>query len=249
VTPGNRSIALGALCWTIVCAASACGGKKAEPTRDAYAEVAGRDDQSLCTGYGEGHEREESSAPGAPGRSIRRVYAIVGSGQYMGRVLVCREVDTNYDGIKDLVRTYDRRGVRLTENADTNYDGRLDTWTAFSTGRIGKVSLDTDFNGKVDEVRHYREGRVARIHRDTDSDGKEDTFEMYRDGRLERIGVDLDRSGQVDEWYGATTSAPPESPSAPEAAPGGEAPLPPPPAPESTRPKSTVPAPTGREGS
>lgn len=192
-----------------LCLLSACGGKKNEPTRDAYAEVVSRDDKSLCTGYGEGHESEENSAPGAPGRSIRRVYAIVGSGQYMGRVLVCREVDTNYDGLKDLVRTYDKRGVRLTEDADSNYDGRLDTWTAFSNGRIGRTSLDEDFDGKVDEVRHYREGRIVRIHRDTDGDGKEDTFEMYREGKLERIGVDLDRSGHVDEWYGAETESVP----------------------------------------
>lgn len=184
-------------------AALGCGGKKNEPTRDAYAEVLRRDDRSLCADYGAGHESEESSAPGAPGRSIRRVYAIVGSGQYMGRVLVCREVDTNYDGLKDLVRTYDKRGLRLTENADSNYDGRLDTWSVYSNGRIGRQSLDKDHDGKVDEVRHYREGRIVRIHRDTDGDGKEDTFEMYRDGKLERIGVDVDRSGHVDEWYGA----------------------------------------------
>jgi len=187
----------------VLFAACACGKKTPEPTREAYAEIMNKDDKSLCTAYGEGHEREESSAPGAPGRSIRRVYAIVGSGQTMGRVLVCREVDTNYDGLKDLVRTYDLRGVRLTEDADTNYDGRVDTWTAFSTGRIGRTSLDTNFDGKVDEVRHYREGQIVRIHRDTDKDGKEDTFELYREGKLERIGVDLDQSGQVDEWYGA----------------------------------------------
>ena len=237
---------------------SGCGGKKAEPTRDAYAEVSGRDDKSLCTGYGQGHEREESSAPGAPGRSIRRVYAIVGSGQYMGRVLVCREVDTNYDGIKDLVRTYDRRGVRLTENADTNYDGKLDTWTAYSTGEVGKVSLDTDNDGKVDEVRHYREGHVVRIHRDTDGDGKEDTFEMYRDGRLERIGVDLDHSGQVDEWYGGRTTVPVESGTAQDAAEGDRPPAPPVPPSSATgsQPQGSVPGRdppkadrrTGREG-
>jgi hypothetical protein len=206
---------------------SGCAGKKAEPTRDAYAEVSGRDDKSLCVGYGKGHEREESSAPGAPGRSIRRVYAIVGSGQYMGRVLVCREVDTNYDGVKDLVRTYDRRGIRLTENVDTNYDGKLDTWTAYSTGQVGRVALDANYDGKIDEVRHYRDGRVARIHRDTDGDGKEDTFEMYRDGRLERIGVDLDHSGQVDEWYGATTNVPVESGTAKDGVEGDRPPAPP----------------------
>jgi len=193
-----------------------CGHKEQAPTRDAHVEITNQDDHSLCTGYGEGHEVEESSAPGAPGRSIRRVFAIVGSGQYIGRVLVCREVDTNYDGLKDLVRTYDRRGVRLTENVDANYDGQLDTWTAYSSGRIGKASLDTDFDGQVDEVRHYREGRIVRIHRDTDRDGKEDTFELYRDGRLERIGVDLDHSGHVDEWYeaGDAGAAPTSSPAA-----------------------------------
>ena len=34
------------------------------------------------------------------------------------RILVCREIDTNLDGIKDVVRTFNEKGEALREEAD-----------------------------------------------------------------------------------------------------------------------------------
>ena len=47
-------------------------------------------------------------------------------------VIICREIDTNLDGVKDIVRTYNEKGESLHEQADTNYDGRIDTWITFA---------------------------------------------------------------------------------------------------------------------
>lgn len=143
----------------------------------------------------------EARAPGAPSPNVRRVYAVVKDGEQSRRVLRCREVDTNFDGRKDVVRRYDPEGRPATEASDSNYDGRLDTWVRFRQGRISEVEVDRNADGKPDELRRFSEGRLARIRRDTNDDGRPDQFELYSDGSLERIGVDADGDGRVDRWH------------------------------------------------
>lgn len=159
------------------------------------------DDRSRCD-YKDRPDREvrETAGPGAIQPNIRRVYAIVGEGEDRRRVLTCREVDTNLDGVKDVVRTYNDLGESLHELADSNYDGRVDTWTTFARGRIAKEEIDNTGNGKPDEIRHYIRGKKRRVQRDTNGDGKPDVWEIYDEGRLQRMGQDLDHDGHVDRW-------------------------------------------------
>lgn len=197
-----------------------CSGKKPPPREPDVKQVLLADDQSLCGEPTALQEVEESSAPGAPGRSIRRVYALVGTAPHFRRLLVCREADTNYDGRKDLARTYDLRGQPLEEKSDTDYDGVLDTFITFTSGRVGRVTLDKNNDGRIDETRQYHDGVIAQVLKDTDDDGKDDTFERYREGKLERIGVDTDKSGRVSNWYLADSpEAEPERPLGPQARP------------------------------
>jgi hypothetical protein len=159
------------------------------------------DDQSRCDYKGRGdREATESSGPGSLAQNIRRVYALVGEGEERRRVLICREVDTNLDGVKDVVRTYNERGEALRETADSDFDGKVDTWVTFTRGKIAKVSVDHNKSGKPDEIRVYMNGKLSRVQRDTNADGKIDTWEIYDDGKLQRAGVDLDRDGRVDRW-------------------------------------------------
>jgi hypothetical protein len=125
---------------------------------------------------------------------------MVGTGDGLHKVIMCREIDTNLDGIKDIVRTYNEKGESLHEEADTNYDGRVDTWITFGGGRIVKEELDTDFDGNPDVWKYYTGGQLSRIQRDTNRDSKPDRWEFYNDGKLERMGVDLDGDGHVDRW-------------------------------------------------
>ena len=86
------------------------------------------DDQSRCDFKGRvDREATESVGPGSVTQNIRRVYALLGEGEERKRVLICREVDTNLDGAKDVVRTYNERGEALNETADTDFDGLADT--------------------------------------------------------------------------------------------------------------------------
>jgi hypothetical protein len=190
---------------SVLCA-SACGGGSTEQVtaRVATAPKAtnvGADDRSRCDFKGRpDREAIESTGPGALMPNVRRVFGIMGEGEDRRRVLFCREIDTNLDGVKDVVRTYNDKGDAVEEQADSNYDGRVDTWIRFASGRIAKVELDRNNDGIPDETRYYVKGKLSRVQRDTNYDGKPDVWEVYADGQLERMGTDLDYDGHVDRW-------------------------------------------------
>jgi hypothetical protein len=179
-----------------------CGGASKEPV-SALSEVSGLpdDDQSRCA-FADRPDREvsETKGPSAQFASVRRVFGIMGEGDDRRRVLLCREADTNLDGVKDVVRTYNDRGEALNELADSDYDGNIDTWITFSRGRMSKLQVDNGRRGAPDETRLYVAGKLSRAQRDTNYDGKPDVWEIYSEGKLQRLGVDLDFDGHVDRW-------------------------------------------------
>lgn len=180
-----------------------CGGSSGGPANAPEVKAEGQrgDEESRCAFEGrDDRDVQESSAPGAVVANVRRVYGYVGEGDDRKRILLCREMDTNFDGVKDVVRTYGDLGQKLTEQADSDYDGKIDTWITFGSSRPAKMELDTDGDGEPEETRYYVAGILSRAQRDTNSDGKPDWFEVYRDGRLDRIGIDSDFDGQVDRW-------------------------------------------------
>jgi hypothetical protein len=179
-----------------------CGGAK-KPAEQPEQVVEGRrqDDQSRCEFKGrDDRDVQESSSPGSVLANVRRVYGYIGTSSERRRILLCREVDTNLDGMKDLLRTYGDDGERLSEQADADYNGKIDTWITFGKRQPAKVELDKSGDGKPDEIRFYTAGKVARVQRDTNGDEKPDVFEIYDAGRLERMGLDVDFDGQVDTW-------------------------------------------------
>lgn len=184
--------------------AGACRGSDAgRQPNTPLKEVAGipADDQSRCDFRGRAdREVSETAGPTAAYPNMRRVFGIVGEGEERRRVLLCREVDTNFDGVKDIVRTFNDRGEPLTELADSDYDGRIDTWVTFARGRVSKMQIDNLGTGRPDETRFYVNGKLSRAQRDTNGDGKPDVWEVYDEGRLQRVGVDVDFDGHVDRW-------------------------------------------------
>jgi hypothetical protein len=194
------ALALGACASMTAPAASAFTGKPVAK-RDTKALKAPVDDHSMCEWKGhDDREASETAGPGALKPNVRRVFQIIGTGEDRHKVLICRESDTNFDGIKDVVRRYNDKGESLHEESDANYDGRLDTWITFAKGRLAEVQVDNDHDGKPDEWKFYSEGQLARIKRDTNHDGKPDVWEIYREGKLERMGVDVDGDERVDRW-------------------------------------------------
>jgi hypothetical protein len=189
------------LCWVL----SGCGGSTtaADVPKQAMSQKPGivPDDKSRCDFKGRA-DREviESNGPGASIPNVRRVFGILGEGEDRRRVLFCREIDTNLDGSKDVVRTYNDKGDAVEEQADSDYNGKVDTWIRFGGGRIAKVEIDNNADGRPDEMKYYVKGKLSRVQRDNNFDGKPDVWEVYADGTLERMGVDLDFDGHVDRW-------------------------------------------------
>jgi hypothetical protein len=165
-------------------------GQEPDAVDGARCDFKGRTDREVA----------ESVGNGALQPSIRRVYRVVGKGNDRRRILVCREVDTNHDGIKDVVRRYSEQGDVYEELADTDYDGGIDTTTQFARGLISKVQVDRNRDDKPEETRYYQWGDLSRVQRDTNGDGKPDIWEIYADGHLQRMGVDVDFDGRVDRW-------------------------------------------------
>jgi hypothetical protein len=201
--------------------ALACGKQSARPGPIAAPER-GRatssqgSDQGRCDYQGrQDRETVETSSPGALLPNVRRVYQVLTFGDEQRRILACREVDTNLDGVKDVVRLYNDKGEAMSEEADSDYDGRMDTWLTFTGGRLSKEARDTNHDGEPDLWKYYvidedptadKERlaraplRLQRIQRDLNFDKKPDVWEFYEQGRLERVGFDLDFDGRVDRW-------------------------------------------------
>jgi hypothetical protein len=159
------------------------------------------DDKTLCDWRGKPElEHSETAGPGALRPNVRRVFKTVGERENRHRTLICREIDTNLDGIKDVVRVFNAKGEALREEADTNYDGKVDVWLSFVTGRLAEVDEDENHDGKADVWKYYADGTLARIKRDRNFDGKPDVWEVYARGHLERMGVDDSFDGHVDRW-------------------------------------------------
>lgn len=202
----NRRQSLGSCAVVLALFAGACGGS-AKPMKTADAAERSEslrnagEDKGQCEFEGRAdREAVESAGPGAMTPNVRRVFGVVGEGEDRRRILLCREIDTNLDGAKDVVRRYNDRSEAIEEVADSNYDGKVDTWIRFSAGRIAKVETDRNGDGKPDEIRYYLRGVLSRVQRDTNGDGKPDVWEIYSGGRLERMGTDLDHDGHVDRW-------------------------------------------------
>lgn len=159
------------------------------------------DDKSMCDFRNKPElEVAETAGPGALKPNVRRVYKTFGDGDARHKTLFCREIDTNLDGIKDVVRTFNQKGEAMHEESDTNYDGRIDVWINFVDGRMAEEQVDTNGDGKADVWKFYVNGQLQRIRRDRNFDGKPDVWEIYAKGRLERVGLDETFDGHVDRW-------------------------------------------------
>jgi hypothetical protein len=191
---------------------AACGsssGSSGGTTYDDDFEDEGRifpeDDRGRCETDGADLEVSEYDTSGDNHPDVRKVFRRRGDAMDMHLVLICREVDLNHDGIKDVVRYYGDEGRPVREQADRNFDGSLDESILFENGRVVQVDRDADYDGRMD-TRIFYENRVpVRAERDmagrsSEGEWRPDRWEYFDDGQVVRIGSDLDGDGRVDRW-------------------------------------------------
>jgi hypothetical protein len=159
------------------------------------------DDRSMCDWRNKPElEVSETAGPGAIKPNVRRVFKTFGEAESRHKTLICREIDTNLDGIKDVVRTFNAKGEAQHEEADSNYDGKIDVWMQFVNGRLAEEDEDTNGDGKPDVWKYFVNGVLSRVKRDRNFDGVADVWEIYTRGHLERMGIDETFDGHVDRW-------------------------------------------------
>jgi hypothetical protein len=198
---------LGVASALVACGSGSQAGTAAAPGGSRDARKWPADDRSLCQAFVHWRNNPqlavtETVGPGSIKPNVRRVYKVAGDRDDRHSVLVCREIDTNLDGLKDVVRTFNEKGEPLHEERDTNYDGRIDEWMNFAGGRIEEEDVDTTLKaGRPNVWKFYINGELSRIRRNTHCpSGKADTWEIYFKNRLERVGNDVSCDGHVDRW-------------------------------------------------
>ena len=177
---------------------TACGGadKKVVSSQDApKGGTLGRIDEGTRCDKKDGREAlidlNQDDVP-----DVRKVYKTVGETE----VLVCREADMNFDGVKDIFVFFDDQGVIIRDEVDLDYDKQIDIISTYAKGKVIKQEMDTNSDGIVDRVRHLKDGQPFRVEGDMNGDGRIDLWEYYEDGKLVRLGTDDDGDGRADSW-------------------------------------------------
>jgi hypothetical protein len=204
----RRAFAVALVPGALLLSSYGCGGSTPPPKTEKTAPGGSKDpsnwpkdDRTMCDWRNKPElEVNETAGPGAFKPNVRRVYKTFGEGDTRHKALVCREIDSNLDGIKDVVRTFNAKGEAMHEEADSDYDGKIDVWLSFVDGRLAEEDTDTNKDGKPDVWKFYQDGQMTRIKRDRNFDGKPDVWEIYTKGHLERMGVDDSFDGHVDRW-------------------------------------------------
>ena len=187
----------------------ACGGASTTVIAPTKVDTSNwpKDDKSMCAASLQGVDPKtieiQEVAGGVSLRpNVRRVYITRGDKDHKQRTLLCREIDTNLDGVKDIARWFDDKGLPTREIADTDFDGKVDTWITFVEGRIAEQSKDKNNDGKPDNAHVFdADGRLTKVRIDRNNDGKDDEWFVYAPGgALERVGFDDDFDGRVDRW-------------------------------------------------
>ncbi len=164
-----------------------------------------REDRSRCDANRPGRTQSEYDTNGDGIPDVRRVYQLSGEDRDRHSTLICREVDLNHDGTKDMFRFYNEEGRTMREEEDRNFDGRIDLISYFDRGEVVRREQDTNADGQVDMRVFYRNRQPYRAERELHSDNqplfRADYWEYYDpQGRVTRIGWDYNQDERADQW-------------------------------------------------
>ena len=236
----NYYIMIFAIIWTLFPAFLSCGSEK-QSNKNFHRTTSNRvlsgpvrspeNDGSRCP-RGKGLEVEVMDTNHDNIADVRKVYKLVttkeGDRKITIKILICREIDLNHDGKKDVFRFYNDKGRPEKELEDYNFDGVIDLIAYFENGKIVREELDRNGDGRIDEWRIYEvvnpfadnydpyasvyvtssqeesentQPKLMRIEQDNNFDGRVDAWQYYKEGEIAHIGIDSDGDGRPDRWY------------------------------------------------
>ena len=127
---------------------------------------------------------------------VRKVFKTIDDTE----VLICREADLNFDGVKDVFVFFDDTGTIIRDEVDLDFDKQIDIISTYAKGEVVRQEIDTNSDGMVDRIRLLKNQVPFRLEGDTNGDGQVDLWEYYEEGKLVRIGTDDDGDGRADSW-------------------------------------------------
>ena len=99
--------------------------------------------------------------------------------------------DFNFDQVLDMTEFYDESGNHTSDEIDLDYDGIVDLIVTYQNGLPIRKEYSIDFEGNRHGVQLFdSEGNRTMIYRDTDRDGKADLLEYYHPGEDEPYKTD-----------------------------------------------------------
>lgn len=197
----SKSIAIAITIFVLAGLMAACGGAGSRSGKGKTGHAAGRkglgsmDEGARCEAKDGRESLVDLNQDDVP--DVRKVYKTVGDNE----VLVCREADLNFDGVKDWFVFFSDTGQITRDEADLDFDKGIELITTYAKGKAVKQEYDTNSDGLVDRVRYLQDGMPIRLEADRNGDGKVDEWEYYQDGKLVRVGTDDDWDGKADSWW------------------------------------------------
>ena len=126
------------------------------------------------------------------------------------KVILRRTIDVNSDEKPDITQYFDEAGLLQKEQMDYDYDGIVDCVRTYEKGVVKQEDFSSRFDGKMDVRKVYDNGELVLKLVDTKRVGRFDEFQYYVNGRLDRIGWDRDGDGQPDDFVENPRAAKPK---------------------------------------
>lgn len=118
------------------------------------------------------------------GKTDQRIYSKNGIVQYVVR-------DLNFDGKTDITEFYDEAGRHTRDEIDLDYDGICDLIVSYEDEKPLKKEFSVDFEGNRHGIQYFdANGNRTKIDHDYDADGNVDVVEYYHPNESEPYKVD-----------------------------------------------------------
>ena len=110
-------------------------------------------------------------------------------------------LDRNFDGIPDVISSYDYSGLLKASKLDDNFDGIFEVSTVYKNGNAVTEESDTNNNGVIDYRSHFKQGVFNSVEFIDERTGKVRKRQFYKFNKLIADDFDTNGDGVLDSHY------------------------------------------------